>query len=44
MVELVEKFLEGIKDAEELLVASSSVVIAESYGDEVLSYSPDYSV
>lgn len=43
MVELVEKFLDGIEGAEtSLLVTSSTVVVAESYIDKFSSYTPHY--
>ncbi|WP_414836856.1 hypothetical protein [Candidatus Nanohalococcus occultus] len=44
MVELVEKFLEGIEGLDEsLLVTSGTVTVAEGYSEE-LSYSSDYSI
>lgn len=37
MVEIVEKFLEGIEDSKNPLVASGTVTVAESYSEQ-LSY------
>jgi hypothetical protein len=45
MVELVEKILNGLDGIEDsLLVTSGSIVFAEGYGEELSSYSSNYSI